>query len=175
MGKKETFWLWNTLNVIFCPRTSWKNTMANGIKNNRFQLWVTLEKVSRDNNVNDHDNLMRKSKTMLGNHQIKWSEKQLLSTLSHVRKTIETKQGIRLWQPNEEINKLVRKKKCLNGTKNMETSILAPNDSWKRRETKITQNFSMNTDLNYNWSSQDWRGGVQSCTGWRNMSNTKNW
>ena len=38
----------------------------------------------------------------------------------------------------------------------METSILARNDSWKRRKTKIAQNFSMNIDLCSIWSCQDW-------------------
>ena len=55
----------------------------------------------------------------------------------------------------------------------METSILAPNVSWKRRKTKITQNFSMNIDLNYIWYCQDWWGGIQTGTGWSDRSNTK--
>ena len=38
----------------------------------------------------------------------------------------------------------------------MEISILARNDSWKRRKTKITLNFFMNIDLIYIWSCQDW-------------------
>ena len=38
----------------------------------------------------------------------------------------------------------------------METSILARNDSWKRRKTKITLNFFMNIDLIYIWSCQNW-------------------
>ena len=55
----------------------------------------------------------------------------------------------------------------------MDTSILARNDSWKRRKTKITQSFSMNIHLIYIWYCQDWWGGIQSGTGWSDRSNTK--
>ena len=142
-GKRESFLLWNTLNVKFCPRTSWKNTMANGTKNNRFQKWVMLEKASRYNNVNNHDNLMRKSRTILGKYQVKWSEKQLLSFLSRVRKIIATKHGIRLWQPNEEINKLVRKKKCLNGTKTWRPLYWHQMTAGSKEKQKSRRNFPL--------------------------------
>ena len=141
MGKRETFWLWNTLNVKFCPRTSWKNTMAIGIKNSHFQVWVKLEKKSRDNNVYDYDNLMRKTKTFLGKHKGKWIRKQTHSRFSHDGKHIKTKQGIRLWQPNEKIKKLVRKKKCLNGTQIMETSILAQKKQLEEKKKKNHAEF----------------------------------
>ena len=78
------------------------------------------------------------SKDHLKRHYGKWSKKQPIPTLGHVGKVTERKQCIRLRQPNEEIKKLVWNKKCLNGTQNMDTSILARNDSWKRMKTKIT-------------------------------------
>ena len=98
-------------------------------------------KKSRDNNVYDYDNLMRKTKTFLGKHKGKWIRKQTHSRFSHDGKHIKTKQGIRLWQPNEKIKKLVRKKKCLNGTQIMETSKLAQKKQLEEKKKKNHAEF----------------------------------
>ena len=74
-GKK---WDFLTMEQTKCKNLSkdqLKKPMANGVKNSQFQLWVTLEKLSRDNSVYDYDNLMRQPESLLGKQQYKWSKK----------------------------------------------------------------------------------------------------
>ena len=141
LGRRETLWLWNKLYRKTCPRTSWKNTMANGVKTSLFQLWVTLE--------NYREITMYMTMTIWwGNQKACWENTmanagriQTPSTLGHVGKLLRYNNIYDYENLMRKSKSFFKKKKCLNGTQNMETSILTRSDSWKRKNENHAEFF----------------------------------
>ena len=75
VGKEGDFLTMEQTKCKNLSKDQLKKTSGKWSKNSHFQLWVTLEKLSRDNSVYDYDNLMRQPESLLGKQQYKWSKK----------------------------------------------------------------------------------------------------